>query len=416
MVKRKKSSAPLSSKLSRKRTTFAIPRATEKGKLFTCGSNDASQLGMSGDVEELNKLTLVESLKDKEFTDVVCGGMHSIAIDSEGAVLYSWGCNDEGALGRQGEESTPAPVSCGGATIVKVACGDNVSMGLTEDGQIYSWGTYRGNEGTFGFSIGINKRTAPMLHPALGTETVIDIAAGANHSLALTNRGRVYAWGYGAQGQLARRISPRFEKNWLRHDSIGLKKVKLIGAGSYHSLAVTTDNKLYAWGLNNYKQCCDDERQFIFKPILVPLSENFGEIVSVQGGEHHTLILTKSGEVYAYGRGDAYQLGLQQDVLESLKVTSSDSAFRFYVPTPTLVSSLEKIVSISVGPEYGLACSEDGRSYCWGYNSGNAIGNGSDRDEPTPRLQVFEGVGDKQVLRLSAGGQHSLCLAKESSS
>lgn len=85
-------------------------------------------------------------------------------------------------------------------------------MGLTENGQIYSWGTYRGNEGAFGFSIGISKRTAPMLHPVLGTETVIDIAAGANHSLALTSRGRVYAWGYGAQGQLARRISPRFEK------------------------------------------------------------------------------------------------------------------------------------------------------------------------------------------------------------
>lgn len=87
MVKRKRFSAPLSSKRSRKRTPVAIPHATEKGKIFICGSNDASQLGMNDDVEELNKLTLVGSLKDKEFTDVVCGGMHSIAIDFEGTVM-----------------------------------------------------------------------------------------------------------------------------------------------------------------------------------------------------------------------------------------------------------------------------------------------------------------------------------------
>lgn len=87
MAKHKRSSALLSSKRSHKRTPVAIPRATEKGNIFICGSNDASQLGMNDDVEELNKLTLVESLKDKEFTDVVCGGMHSIVIDSEGTVM-----------------------------------------------------------------------------------------------------------------------------------------------------------------------------------------------------------------------------------------------------------------------------------------------------------------------------------------
>lgn len=88
MVKRKRPSVPSSPKRSRKRAPVSIPHVTEKGKLFICGSNDASQLGMNGGVDELNKLTLLGPLKDKEFIDVACGGMHSIAIDSEGTVTY----------------------------------------------------------------------------------------------------------------------------------------------------------------------------------------------------------------------------------------------------------------------------------------------------------------------------------------
>ena len=37
---------------------------------------------------------------------VVCGGMHTVALSSMGKV-YTWGCNDEGALGREGPENAP---------------------------------------------------------------------------------------------------------------------------------------------------------------------------------------------------------------------------------------------------------------------------------------------------------------------
>jgi regulator of chromosome condensation len=41
---------------------------------------------------------------------IVCGGMHTVALSNQGKV-YTWGCNDDGALGREGPENTPIQVS-----------------------------------------------------------------------------------------------------------------------------------------------------------------------------------------------------------------------------------------------------------------------------------------------------------------
>lgn len=60
------------------------------GKVFVCGSNDAGQLGIE-DVEEKTSPVLLESLRSKDFVDITCGGMHSVALDSEGNVSVRLG-------------------------------------------------------------------------------------------------------------------------------------------------------------------------------------------------------------------------------------------------------------------------------------------------------------------------------------
>jgi regulator of chromosome condensation len=46
----------------------------------------------------LNYLQVV--VEGSQFVQVACGGMHTIALDTEGC-LWTWGVNDEGALGRR---------------------------------------------------------------------------------------------------------------------------------------------------------------------------------------------------------------------------------------------------------------------------------------------------------------------------
>jgi regulator of chromosome condensation len=56
---------------------------------------------------------------------IVCGGMHTVALSSLGKV-FTWGCNDEGALGREGAENTPLEVAIP-IPVTDVSAGDSHS-------------------------------------------------------------------------------------------------------------------------------------------------------------------------------------------------------------------------------------------------------------------------------------------------
>ena len=75
---------------------------------------------------------------------IVCGGMHTLALASNGAV-YSWGCNDEGALGRGGLEDSPCLIEGLLPTrITGVAAGDSHSVFFNDQtSQAFMCGLYR---------------------------------------------------------------------------------------------------------------------------------------------------------------------------------------------------------------------------------------------------------------------------------
>ena len=75
---------------------------------------------------------------------MVCGGMHTVALSNLGKV-YTWGCNDEGALGRDGPENTPLEVANTLAIpATDIAAGDSHTLAYnTELNQVYTWGLYR---------------------------------------------------------------------------------------------------------------------------------------------------------------------------------------------------------------------------------------------------------------------------------
>lgn len=60
--------------------------------------------------------------------------------------MFSWGCNDDGALGRdtseEGSEFVPVKVSLP-EKIVQISAGDTHSAALTESGKAYAWGSFR---------------------------------------------------------------------------------------------------------------------------------------------------------------------------------------------------------------------------------------------------------------------------------
>ena len=76
---------------------------------------------------------------------------------------------------------------------MSVECGRNHSLAITEAGRIYSWGC--GGHGRLGHN-NRESQSTPKLIEALQGVTVASAAAGALHSLAVTDAGQVYSWGF----------------------------------------------------------------------------------------------------------------------------------------------------------------------------------------------------------------------------
>ncbi len=117
-------------------------------------------------------------------------------------------------------------------------------------------------------------------------------------------------------------------------------------------------------------------------------------------GEHHSLVLCSSGQVYTFGRADSGQLG----------VALGDGQRACPVPIP-VTSMPEPAVLIAAGGNHNLAVGASGRLYSWGYGEMHQLGHGPDEVEQYPRAVDYAFSG--RIVQVAAGGQHSVVLCHE---
>lgn len=86
-----------------------VPR--KPGSIFTFGSAVGGELGLGTGTQERRKpgqlkrwLTVADEQEPVQVVAVECGGQHTLALDAQGRV-WSWGVNDQGALGRETVDS-----------------------------------------------------------------------------------------------------------------------------------------------------------------------------------------------------------------------------------------------------------------------------------------------------------------------
>lgn len=391
------------------KNVLSVPILPKKsGNVLACGQNDVGQLGFDpDDVPEKTRPALVSQIKD--IVDLKAGGMHSLCLTKNGEI-WSFGCNDEGALGRdtseEGSEMKPVKIILP-KKAVRISCGDSHSACLLEDGSVFCWGSFRDAHGSMGLTTE-GKKQSPI--QVLKDITAVDIASGSDHFVVLAKNGNVYTIGCGEQGQLGRASmrtltgeSRRGTKTLLTPGII-TKKAKNVDANAIWATPYCTfvreakTGDIYGFGLNNYNQICvkKGKNEFEHFPVLTKI-KNAKEIA---GGQHHTIVLTNDNQVYSIGRKEYGRLGLgevAEDVTEL-----------------TLIESLKdkKIVDISCGAENTLGLTSDGKVYVWGSGTSSTLGTGDEDDVPVPKLLVSAQVKDKSLLVASGGGQHSLFLVE----
>ena len=303
---------------------------TAGGQLYAFGINRFGQLGISADAgtTDPNSTPTLVRLPGEigPVTQVAAGGDHSLAVTASGQ-LYAFGLNYYGQLGGSTNissadpNSTPTAVTLPGeiGPVTQVAAGGNHSLAVTASGQLYAFG-YNGNGG---LGIATNSGTgnptptpAPVSLPGeIGPVT--QVAAGGAHSLAVTASGQLYAFGLNGTGELGRSANIGTNNPNPTPTLVTLPgeigPVTHVAAGSNHSLAVTASGQLYAFGFNEYGQLGSVTNSGTGSPnptpTLVTLPGEIGAVTQVAAGIDHTLAVTASGQLYAFGLNEFGQLG-----------------------------------------------------------------------------------------------------------
>jgi regulator of chromosome condensation len=265
-------------------TLLPVPSLPKKsGNALACGQNDVGQLGfLPDDVPEKTRPALVTDMKD--IVDVKAGGMHSLCLTKNGEI-WSFGCNDEGALGRdtseEGSETKPSKIVLP-KKAVRISCGDSHSACLLEDGSVYAWGSFRDAHGSMGLTTEGTKQSPVRV---LDEISAVDIASGSDHFVVLANNGKVFTIGCGEQGQLGRASmrtltgESRRGKTTLLTPGIISKKAKHFKADKIWATPYCTflreakTGEIYGFGLNNYNQICvkKGKNEFEHFPVLTKI-------------------------------------------------------------------------------------------------------------------------------------------------
>ena len=217
----------------------------------------------------------------------------------------------------------------------------------------------------------------------------VQVAAAADHSLALTRDGHVYGWGMNAEGQLG--LGDEYDKceGPVLIESLEGKGIVQIATGQNFSVALSRTGELFCAGASDVMQCpaIKGTPNQVFRPVTLPAG--IGEITAIRAGSFHTLALTKEGRLVAFGRGRDGQLG-------SGRVVNGAA----------VVEGLTAVTSFSAGTWHSAAVTDDGGVWVWGNNGKSQLCDGTTVSKPVPTKVTI--AGDPQVARVTAGGHRTL--------
>ena len=104
-----------------------------------------------------------------------------------------------------------------------------------------------GAGGTYAVAVAVAVAGGPERVPALLGVLIRSVATSAQFSLALCTSGSVYSWGYGGEGQLGHGDETNRDTPTLI-DELCHERIAAIAVGDDHSLAATDGGALYSWG------------------------------------------------------------------------------------------------------------------------------------------------------------------------
>ncbi|KAH9825530.1 Guanine nucleotide exchange factor SRM1 [Teratosphaeria destructans] len=252
-----------------------------------------------------------------------------------------------------------------------------------------------------------------------------------------TDRLKVYVFGEGSAGELGLGTAPtaidvkrpRLNPN-LDAEKVGVVQIV---AGGMHCIALTADNKILTWGVNddgalgretqsgNKYVSMDDaasddsETNGLNDRESVPMEPDWSTTqiadgtrwVQVAAGDSTCFALTDDGRVYGWGtfRGNKGDFGF---------TTIVDKAWR-----PMLLPELKNITNIIAGANHAIALDKSGAAWSWGAGEQSQLGrktvertNETQRNTLIPRQFGLPKGPKNGIASISTGGYHSFAISR----
>ncbi|KAL6442464.1 hypothetical protein ACFW04_002588 [Cataglyphis niger] len=282
--------------------------------------------------------------------------------------------------------------------VVAIECGDEHSAVICQSGRLFVFGSNDWGQLGLGHKNHISK---PSCVKILKPEKVTHVACGRAHTLICTGAQKIFACGSNQEGQLGREnsaIGDSTSSPILVYDcGLAGPRIVQIAAGSHHSMVLTSDGGVVAWGSNLEGQLgLPGVSGLVNKPTKVPIPEPVKEI---SAGYYHSAFLTESGLVYVCGESESGKLGI--DVNFSTQVAPK----QMQLPAPA--------VHVACGGHHTLVLAENGDIYCSGSNASGQLGMGTNVNEiHMPKHLARGSLQNEKIVKIACGESHSAILTE----
>ncbi len=230
---------------------------------------------------------------------------------------------------------------------------------------------------------------------AAPTTAFADLAAsrGATAAEAFTvirrSNGSVSAWGYATDGQRGDGTGGAASDTPSTVTLPAGVSAAKVAAGGNHALLLSATGDVYAWGRNTSGQLGLNDQASRATPTRVTLPR---AAVAIAAGRDFSIALLDDGSVYAWGLNTVGQLG---------------DGTRFSSLLPVSVSDISGATAVAAGNDHVIVLRSDGTVWGWGGNAAGQLGNGG---FAATRFPVQSAASD--VVRIRAGGDVSLAITR----
>jgi len=296
--------------------SHACARATD-GTVQCWGSNALGQLGVTTTTACKTEhgtvpcSVLPVAAPVTEAAAVTAGAEHTCALGKDGTATC-WGANSRGQLGvsRQVAGTLVAQLNPR-LHFIALSAGGYHTCGILTDGSLMCWGWNRyaqlGSTASMdGCGPTLYSRTSCALEPVRSAPglTLMAVAAGGEHTCALTRDGAAWCWGANNRGQVG---------NGAVSDSVpapvqvpGERRYTAIGAGQDFTCGLARGGSVWCWGDASVHQFGTEDSTFSATPVQVPLPET---ALSLGVGAQHACVVTVNLHAVCWGAGEAGQIG-----------------------------------------------------------------------------------------------------------